>query len=50
MLMSVVNQQLRDNYATLDEMCKSLDIDKDELTQKLKDAGFEYNPDANKFW
>lgn len=50
MLMSVVNQQLRDNYATLDEMCKSLDINKDELTQKLKDAGFEYNPDANKFW
>lgn len=50
MLMSVVNQQLRDNYATLDEMCKSLDIDKDELTQKLKDAGFEYNPDTNKFW
>ena len=46
MLMSYVNQQLRDNYDSLDEFCKSIDIDKNELLQKLNAAGFEYNPDT----
>ena len=41
MLMSYVNQQLRDNYDSLDEFCKSIDIDKNELLQKLNAAGFE---------
>ena len=50
MLMSYVNQQLRDNYDSLDEFCKSMDIDKNELLQKLNAAGFEYNPDTNEFW
>lgn len=50
MLMSYVNQQLRDNYDSLDELCKSMDIDKNELLQKLNATGFEYNPDTNKFW
>lgn len=50
MLMSYVNQQLRDNYDSLDEFCKSMDIDKNELLQELNVAGFEYNPDTNKFW
>ena len=50
MLMSYVNQQLRDNYDSLDEFCKSIDIDKNELLQKLNAAGFEYNPDTTKFW
>ena len=50
MLMSYVNQQLRDNYDSLDEFCKSIDIDKNELLQKLNAAGFEYNPATNKFW
>lgn len=50
MLMSVINQQLRDIYPTLDKLCKSLDIDRSYLEEKLKKAGFEYNPAANKFW
>lgn len=50
MLMSYVNQQLRDNYDSLDELCKSMDIDKNELLQKLNATGFEYNPNTNKFW
>ena len=50
MLMSYVNQQLRDNYDSLDEFCKSIDIDKNDLLQKLNAAGFEYNPDTKKFW
>ena len=33
MLMSYVNQQLRDNYDSLDEFCKSMDIDKNEYRE-----------------
>ena len=50
MLMSYINQQLRDNYPSLEELCKSLDIDENTLKANLKSVGFEYNPDANKFW
>ena len=50
MLMSYVNQQLRDIYDSLDEFFKCIDIDKYDLLQKLNAAGFEYNPDTNKFW
>ena len=49
MLLSAVNMKLRDTYASLDEMCNDLDIDKNELIGKLKDAGFEYLPQVNQF-
>ena len=49
MLMSYINQQLRDNYPSLEELCKSLDIDENTLNANLKSVGFEYNPDANNF-
>ena len=50
MLMSYVNQQLRDNYDSLDEFCKSMDIDKNELLMNLIAAALEYNPDTNICW
>lgn len=50
MLFSFVNMKLRDEYATLDELCKSLDIDRSALEEKLKAAGFEYSAENNKFW
>jgi hypothetical protein len=50
MLFSFVNMKLRDEYATLDELCKSLDIDRAALEEKLKAAGFEYSVENNKFW
>lgn len=50
MLFSVVNMKLRDSYASLDALCKGMDIDKDKLVAKLKAAGFEYSPEFNKFW
>ena len=49
-LFSWVNLKLRDFYPSLDALCDDLEIDKDELTKKLADAGFEYNENANKFW
>ena len=50
MLFSFVNMKLRDDYATLDELCKSLDIDRVALEEKLKAVGFEYSVENNKFW
>lgn len=49
MLMSVINTKLRDEYSSLEEMCKSLGIDKTELTEKLLKAGFKYKPEGNQF-
>lgn len=50
MLLSYINMKLRDEYASLDELCSSLDIDKEELTKRLAAAGFEYDKTHNKFW
>ena len=43
MLFSVINMKLRDNYGSLDELCRKMDIDQDWLTQTLAAAGFEYS-------
>ena len=49
MLLSMVNMKLRDEYASLDEFCKSNDIDRAELTSTLSSSGFEYMPEINQF-
>lgn len=49
MLFSMINMKLRDNYPSLIELCKSEDIDRDQLIKKLADAGFEYMPEINQF-
>lgn len=48
-LYSYLNTMLRDRFSSLDELCESLDIDKDELVDKLKTAGFEYMSEINQF-
>ena len=50
MLFSVVNMKLRDKYASLDELWRKMDVDKDMLVHKLSVAGFEYSAENNKFW
>lgn len=50
MIMSIVNMKLRDFYSSLDALCRDLNIDKEELCDKLKGAGFEYDKEQNKFW
>lgn len=49
MLYSVVNLKLRDYYSNLDALCEDLDINKEELVEKLAAAGFEYNEENNSF-
>lgn len=48
-LLSYVNTQLRDNYSSLSELCKSLCVDKDEITSKLSTIDYEYDENLNKF-
>lgn len=50
MLFSVINMKLRDCYASLDELCEDLNVDKDEIVNQLKVVGFEYSAEHNKFW
>lgn len=49
MLLSVVNTKLRDDFPSLDELCMSLDVNREELESRLHDAGFDYMPSINQF-
>lgn len=49
-LFSFINTKLRDVYSSLDELCDDMDVNKRELIDKLKEMGFEYSPELNKFW
>ena len=49
MLLSYVNTQLRDNYPSLDELCSSLDIDREMLQEKLKMIDYVYDAERNIF-
>lgn len=48
-LLSVVNTKLRDFYPSIEELCKALDIDIDDLSERLGKAGFSYDRATNQF-
>ena len=48
-LLSYVNTKLRDEYASLDELCCGLDADKEELIRKLEGVNYTYSPEKNRF-
>lgn len=50
MLYSVINMKLRDFYSSLDALCEDMGVDKMEIISKLKEVGFEYNAEKNRFW
>ena len=49
MLLSFVNLKLRDYYASLEAMCDDLDVSEQEITEKLKAAGYTYDSKQNRF-
>lgn len=49
MLYSVLNTKLRDQYPSLKDLCEDLNIDEQEIIEKLKKVGFEYVAELNKF-
>lgn len=49
MLLSYVNTQLRDCYQNLDEMCKCMCVEKEEIESKLEAIDYEYHSGMNRF-
>ncbi len=50
MLFSVINMKLRDFYPSLDALCEDLQVNKSDIVSRLREAGFEYNAEQNRFW
>ena len=48
-LLSYVNTKLRDEYASLDELCGALDADREELVRKLEGVNYRYSEERNQF-
>lgn len=48
-LLGVINTKLRDFYTSLDALCEDMDIDKNELTEKLSVIDYAYDPGRNQF-
>lgn len=48
-LLSYANTQLRDQYATLEEFCKSNDIDQEVLCENLGSLDYHYDEVTNQF-
>ena len=49
MLYSYINMMLRDKFDSLEEFCNVNDADPNEIVEKLKAAGFEYDAELNQF-
>lgn len=49
MLLSYVNTQLRDHYETLEELCRSLDVEQGELEKMLEEIDYSYDRKQNQF-
>lgn len=48
-LLSMMNMKLRDYYSSFDELCEDMNLEKDEIIEKLAAVGFEYIPERNQF-
>ena len=50
MVMSFINLKLRDFYPSLEALCEDMDINRQELIEKMLKAGFEYSETNKRFW
>ena len=48
-LLSVINTGLRDEYATLEDLCASKLLNEDEVRGKLLSIGYVYDEEQNRF-
>jgi biotin operon repressor len=48
-LLSFINTKLRDEYHSLEDLCKSLSIDRTELEKILSSIEYKYTGEANRF-
>ena len=48
-LVSYVNTKLRDQFATLEELCQTCDLDQEELCRTLDSIDYQYDETTNQF-
>lgn len=48
-LLSMINMKLRDQYSSLDLLCSDLDLDKEDVINRLDNIGYCYNEEENQF-
>ena len=49
MLASFLNLKLRDFYPSLDALCEDLDVNREEILEKLAAEDYAYDPEKNQF-
>lgn len=49
MLLSFINLKLRDFYKSFDELCEDMDIDSNDVIEKLASIDYAYDKDTNRF-
>lgn len=49
MLLSYINTQLRDFYPSLQELCSSLQVNEQELKNRLAGIDYAYDAEVNQF-
>lgn len=49
MLLSFVNLKLRDYYTCLEDLCEDLQVNQQELEEKLAGIDYHYKQDKNQF-
>ncbi len=48
-LLSLINTKLRDFYPSLTALCEDMELDAEELKNKLSLIGYAYKEDRNQF-
>lgn len=48
-LLSFINTKLRDEYASLSDLCAALDADEASVTAALASLDYRYDPQRNQF-
>ena len=48
-LLSFINTHLRDSFSSLEDLCDSFMLNKEELNQKLNSINYQYDQNSNQF-
>lgn len=48
-LLSYINTKLRDDYASLDELCDDLQVERSDIENTLSAIDYRYHAELNKF-
>lgn len=49
MLLSFMNLKLRDHYSSFEALCDDLDVNGNEITEKLASIDYHYSKEKNQF-